>query len=914
MSQDMERENHIKSVAEETLDVFEAITNKADIELAKRQGNVGGASALIYANGITGGGKASKNMDSISSELTEDLYDLKKQPAFARIVVSNEEGQIQTYYVSRRSTIVFEHDAKLVSYLNPLGRLASLPVGEEEDIEHKGQIQSFEVLESSRYQPQREQRYWDSKPTIFRLDSGTFTVQSLRELLEESGEDADAILDAIFSDRSESAEILEGLRHQVRTAIALRDQPILDRFQDKIFRLPINSQLLIVGPPGTGKTTTLIRRLGQKLTLEALNSAERGLVIQSEADIRDHQHSWLMFTPTDLLKHFVKEAFNREQVSVSATDQNIKTWDTYRSDLTRNILGIMQTSGATNKFIYKNNSNFVSSEVQLNPVDWYESFKDFHRQRILSQLHQGIAILNKLINDENEQLIGQLKVITEKAKIETVLNVLSQLYQMEAALGEQIKQLKTESDQEIRKSLTLIINTEGRQFAEDLASFLASLQSSEEAEDEEEDEDNEFDNDTEEESEDPTSSTSQKKAIKTYERTLRSLARYKYQKRQPPKNGRTRKINDWLGVRLPTDEKLLEIGQSIATQNGLRRFVKVFNRYVNNVPASYKEFRKNALKNKSSQYLNKPKNNRHIDATELDAVTLLMLRNTRELLEQRFVINNIEQAAFNTLNIISQQFKNQILVDEATDFSPLQLAAMESLTSLKTRSFFACGDFNQRITRWGIRSQGQMEWVSRQVTTEAINTVYRQSQKLNEFAGMLLQQFDGDLSSRGKLPEEMNNEGLAPILMEGGQELDDVAIWLAGHLQEIDKITDIGQMPTVAVLVNSEAEVKPMAAALNEMVEDMNLRAVACSDGQSLGEGTDIRVFDVQHIKGLEFEAVFFIGVDTLAENNPELFSKYLYVGATRAATYFGISCKERLPENLEPLRDQFIPSWEMTQ
>ena len=40
-------------------------------------------------------------------------------------------------------------------------------------------------------------------------------------------------------------------------------------------------------------------------------------------------------------------------------------------------------------------------------------------------------------------------------------------------------------------------------------------------------------------------------------------------------------------------------------------------------------------------------------------------------------------------------------------------------------------------------------------------------------------------------------------------------------------------------------------------------------------------MFDIQYIKGLEFEAVFFVGVDQLAANQPELFDKYLYVGTT---------------------------------
>lgn len=75
-----------------------------------------------------------------------------------------------------------------------------------------------------------------------------------------------------------------------------------------------------------------------------------------------------------------------------------------------------------------------------------------------------------------------------------------------------------------------------------------------------------------------------------------------------------------------------------------------------------------------------------------------------------------------------------------------------------------------------------------------------------------------------------------------------------------------------------------------------------CVDGQSLGVDRDVRVFSVEHVKGLEFEAVFFVGVDVLAEQMLDLFGKYLYVGATRAATYLGLTCEGKLPEPISSL------------
>jgi hypothetical protein len=40
------------------------------------------------------------------------------------------------------------------------------------------------------------------------------------------------------------------------------------------------------------------------------------------------------------------------------------------------------------------------------------------------------------------------------------------------------------------------------------------------------------------------------------------------------------------------------------------------------------------------------------------------------------------------------------------------------------------------------------------------------------------------------------------------------------------------------------------------------------------------------------------------------LFDRYLYVGATRAATYLGLVCRGGLPERLKPTRPLFDSVW----
>ena len=113
------------------------------------------------------------------------------------------------------------------------------------------------------------------------------------------------------------------------------------------------------------------------------------------------------------------------------------------------------------------------------------------------------------------------------------------------------------------------------------------------------------------------------------------------------------------------------------------------------------------------------------------------------------------------------------------------------------------------------------------------------------------------------------------------------------------------------MFVYGEDDVQPIAGALNEALADQNIRVVACPDGQVMGQQNDVRVFNIQHIKGLEFEAVFILSIDLLATNEPELFDNYLYVGATRAATYLGLTTNgPSLPRKIAALEGHFRERW----
>ncbi|PMM40648.1 hypothetical protein BCT54_12005 [Vibrio splendidus] len=787
----------------------------------------------------------------------------------------------------------------LASYDSPLGHLASLQVGDETTLNIGGKSVILEVLETLTLKPQKSTNGWDSSFSIFTSEDDECRTYepSLRRLFEEETDLSDtSFLDSLLSGGDSSANFTMGVKHQVRTAMSLRDQPVLDKFQSEIFRLPLDSQLIILGPPGTGKTTTLIKRLGQKLNVEYLDPDEQARINNSNGGEAQHKISWIMFTPTDLLKHYLKEAFAKEQVPASS--EQIKNWVNYSNYLGRNVLSILQSTGSGG-FIKKDDS-YLNTKACSNLPKFYEDFIDFHKTAVTKELIASVELLNKLESADLRSIQSALESIVKYLKQGKLIAFYENLDKFQDDIQALLKSQKDSSESILRGALAYQVNTE-KDFISDLIAVINDWKKNKLSElviDEEDDE---------EEDEDEQIVTPQQQAFSEYKKAINALARAKYLKRALSKSGLPNTITQWLGTRLPEANKLQNLGFLAIKMRELRKLKSAELKYLTSISKHYRAFRKS--EEVSQTWFDKlPEKSKHIEQSELDVIILSKLKIARELLNENFVRQKVEFNSYSQLQLINETFRNQVLVDEATDFSPIQLACMESLTTLSIGSFFACGDFNQRITQLGTKSAEQLRWVSSKLRTEQINTVYRQSKYLNEFAKTLLQEMGGNVEYSGELPDKSNHQGVSPVLLENEHDFQKLVRWLRDRIYEVEQTADT--LPSIAILVNHENEVKPLAEALTEELEDLNIRAVACSDGQSLGEGNDVRVFDVQHIKGLEFEAVFFVGADVLAESQPELFDKYLYVGATRAATFLGITCGCSAPVLIDKLRHSFQENW----
>jgi hypothetical protein len=884
-------EERLTGVAEHTLKIFAEVATKAAAELGEDPPDAGTVFAAV--NTLTAD-RAVRNLHNVNDARSRELYALSTEPAIARIVAETESGETKTIFFANGTPTQKPGDGSLVaSYRSPIGRLAALSVGKQFPSFSWGDLK---VRERATLRPRLTDIGWDSVDSVVEgLKAGAVTVKSFRELLRSTGDDRGVdLLDAMLAEDRAASNVIEGQRRSVIAKMTLREQPLLDEYQDEIFRLPIDTRLVILGPPGTGKTTTLIKRLGLKLDVQYLNDEERDLVRQSVAGDAGHNQSWLMFTPSDLLKQYVKEAFARE--GVPASDYRIQTWTDFRRDLARQRFGVLRTGMGTGTFILRPGLGRVQPATLPRQTQWFDDFDTWQAKVFWDDLRASANALAGHSDVGVARVGSRLKEALEASGAPGGPAFVS-ISEIENDVQALSASLRAETDAKIRRAISRELAQDNTLLAR-LADFLPTLS---------DDGDDGDDVETEDDEEAPRPRLGREAAFEAYAKVIRAQARAVVSGRTLNRQSRNGRIAEWLGERRLELEDLRSFGASLQIQASARRFVNPLRRYFGTLPSRYRRFRRERQAD-GHWYVKEGTGHSELSALEVDVILLAVLRGMRSLLADRRIGREFAEGRHSTLKTMRDLFRNQICVDEATDFSPIQLACMAAMCDPATQSFVACGDYNQRITEWGSRSDVDLRWVLPDVDLRPVSITYRHSRQLNELARSIVLLSTPD-APEAQLPQRVDNEGVNPVLACNMSNREEIASWLALRIGEIQRFSD--EPPSIAVLVVEEEDVIPLADCLTAALAATHIRAVACSRGNLAGQDTDVRVFDVQHIKGLEFEAVFFIGLDQLAAREPELFDKFLYVGTTRAAMFLGLVTADRtLPARIESLRECFGADW----
>lgn len=783
MALDEQRQEQIKSLSADILQILKRIAEEARKQLHKRND----ISADKLAQGNTLNTPATvDSFNRIAREVAESNARLAEEPAIARVVAVDDEDNEAIYFISRgASSMKSEGYQHYCSHYAPAGGLASIPPGETLDLRKGDRVVTLEVIERTLLHPSETGEGWDSFDTEFQADQlGTITIQSLLRLLTEALPEDDplAAIEKLIAAAEAGDNVIEGRVRNILRKAELRDQAVLDRYQSEIFRLPIDSQLVILGSPGTGKTTTLIRRLGQKLNYVELPEEEKA-TIDAAASVVPHASSWIMFTPTDLLRSYLKEAFSRE--NVPASDNVVRTWTVHRRDLAGNSFSLLRTSGGSGgRFIARENAGTLLPDA-ADQIAWFEDFGTWQAEAFWADLSTAADLLAEASANDVSSIGGRLKAILGRTATTDTPSTIIALVGFIAEIRILIEHLNSEIDEAYKRALTAQMRADPQFFVK-LTAFMDGLA---DVGDQIDDAD---DDDGDEEYEEPARAvTGPAAARKAFNDALRRQARQHVTRRRPGRSVAAQ-VLEWLGERGFAEAERETVGSTLLLVQALRRFSNPVRALVRGVVTRYARFRR--TRRSENRWYTEAGAGRLADDFEIDIILLAILRAANSLLADARIARVSDEPAYAALASVVGAQRNQILVDEATDFSPVQLGCMRALASYRTNSFFACGDFDQRITPWGSKRRSDLEWVSPGIEIRPVSISYRQSRQLFDFARALAALFE--THGEVELPPEMNNDAVDPILLLEAPDLDDVAAWLFGRIAEIEGAMKGEPLPT----------------------------------------------------------------------------------------------------------------------
>jgi UvrD-like helicase C-terminal domain len=894
--------------AEHILDALGEVASAAQGSLAG--GGIGSRTGLAKpSNMMVGDVKPERFLHNLNVDLGDHLRRLLLEPFVARVDVDWEDGRpVQTLYFARRSAAGLTGAIKGAQFISSgaaLGHLAEYEAGEIASIELNGRERTAHILTRVVLQPKQRGGEWDALIQNFQRVPWGETLEILRheslrkalEALQGAGlVAAEDIVGQLLQEAAEAVQENQRIRRKVVNRIALRDRPVLNKFQGEIFRLPLDRQVLLFGPPGSGKTTTLIKRLAQKRTSDALPEEEQRLLTAGLAQDLLRPQSWAMFSPAELLRQYLGDAFNREGVPDAG---NVRTWEKERHDLARNFLNILRSNGS-GRFQLDPQATIIADCTSPGIAHFHDVFAPELEANLLKRCEDAIANLLKGGDEGSRRQAARIQGSLMRDKIIELADALRVFGQSEI-LQTEIKRLSDQISAELTKAANSLLNRH-RGLLDEIVAALAAIRTSEDEEDDE-------DEDTSDTA--PVANT-RVEALNALMAALRNWARAVAEGRKNV-GGRTRRLLDLIGERMLPDDQFTGIGANIATRSWLRTLVQAPRTFVLGVPRFYARFRRQQVRDGglfiSDETTNTFVARNFISRDEVDVLLLVMLRNARLVLHASGGPRLESAAAYDWLETIRGRYLTQVFVDEATDLSAVQLACTIELTDPRLRSWFACGDLRQRITVNGLQSEAEIQWLNSttgaRIDLRMVDIGYRQSRRLRDLSDAMANLLDVASHAQTTAPPGAEEADVWPLLAEN-QSGDTLGAWLAGRIHEVER--GVGWLPSIAIFVDGDELIDPLVRRTERILAERNIPIVGCKEGRIVGDAREVRVFDIQHIKGLEFEAVFFIGIDRMAERMPNLFQRYLYVGLTRAATYLGLTCEAKMPHKIEVLRPYFGP------
>ena len=787
--------------------------------------------------------------------------------------------------------------------------------------------QCIKVLEKTIFKPVFDEK-WDGTDNQFNLKKEDISADSLRKLIKLFTEldieelDEEEALKA----RKEAEELgklreLEQVRQQrnrraIRRKLELIDRPVLDQHQDKIFRLSLRSQIILTGAPGTGKTTALVKRISQKSREEFLSEEEKNF-------LGEIANRWVMFTPSDLLRVYLKEAMNKEGIAES----DIVTWETTQTRLARTgLLDILKVDASSKGLFRLGRDEILARTQNRQLIQYNKRFEKYMTETVWKTCREVMRTLRT--NKTSLELLNEIKKITGKYSQEVLANIDTQVDFVDelARLQNIFEKLREDLKKDMEKLTDKVIKRKGvlKAVVELLQKEANSETSQMTAEEEDEDEGESLEafEDIEEISSGGRTYTKQYQRVQAVNRIKLAIAWYVEWLARDRKSTESKKYwpiiqcvqslleNQGIETAFGDEKMLVELGKRHLDLRSISPLTKGHEILLDRIPAYYNRFRRMLLREKSA-YLKADRatdiRENKLSRSEVDLLVFVMLKNARSIFTRHSdLLFNNTMLPNQILENIRAEYRVQVLVDEATDFSSLQLGCMFYLSHPKFNSFVLSGDPMQRVTNHGLADWQECDLFLKNFTKHTLDKNYRQSARLLQIAKKLYVQVMKK-SAPFKTSYQKDGSDPPPLLFNAKKNRDALAEWLAERISEIYRIHE-NRLPSIAIFVPEESDIEPL---YDTLVDPLNFRAFEldkCIDGK-FGDGEKVRIFSIKYIKGLEFQGAFLVDVDKIQRNNPSLVDKYLYVGLTRAAEFLGITYNGRFPSRLRAVQEEFHTS-----
>lgn len=680
-------------------------------------------------------------------------------------------------------------------------------------------------------------------------------------------------------------EEMKNLTRFIRKQGQLRFNPILDPIQNKIktSHLYDGVTVIINGGPGTGKTTTMIQRLKYLTDELAFNEEYNG----KRFNLSDYQREtllnlekthkdWIFFSPSELLKQYLSNAMNKE--GLSNTNTKVQNWDDYRRKLMLNY-DFFNPASPENAPFKNSRNDTILFYPNANPIQELLIF-------YINQFHQILSRFPKI--DKSKYFWGGIARNIENAFTSfdrTSISDLVMLFMnLEINYGKESERILEENRKlitEYAKLIQAFLNKDSiiLKQVEELVAIEIELLA-------EDTQDGIDDDNQEDENEVPVQelTTLINKVIKGW------LKRYCLSQLMPSVKltERQTKLTELLSPLL--NESILVILPRIGELAVFEIYAKytrgIERNMLSRLPQMYKSFRRSVLRNKAQSW-------------NLDLLKQLLSKsNGKELHKQEQslllgftnnLIKDIKMAA-PSYELKSKYFalydevcRPIIGVDEATDFSVLDIYAMISLTRIDFHAVTLCGDVMQRITNTGIHSWEDLNEIIPDKKIVNMNISYRQSSLLLDVAKAL---YKDTIGMEADYKAYMKSRKVPKPLSFISDSEEEKVNWIEKRIKDVYKAYD-NKLPSIAIFINDVDAISSFVRKLSQcdFFEDSGIKVIDGSSGIVLANVNDVRVYPISVVKGMEFDVVFFHNIDT-EHYSKELTKRFLYVGLSRAAFY----------------------------